>query len=354
MDGNWRKRGGNIMKKFLGFAAVVLLALGVWYGWKHFTKTRKHSVSFYAMDTPVTLTAYGPRGREALSRAHARVKQIESELSVTDPRSDIGQLNAAGGAPVQVSEDTAALTSFALHMNALTDGAFDPTLYPVLRAWGFTTEKHRVPEADELAELLKLTGADRVRLSGRALRLDEGSMLDLGGIGKGFAGDEALASIAAAGVESALINLGGNVQTLGLRPDGEKWRIGIKSPGGGLIGVLRIAAEAVVTSGGYERFFTGPDGRIYWHILDPLTGAPARSGVISATAVGPKGRICDAMSTAYFVMGAEKAAAYWKEHGGPGFILLSEDGKLWISEDLNARFTVDPAYAEAEVTVVRR
>ena len=118
--------------------------------------------------------------------------------------------------------------------------------------------------------------------------------------------------------------------------------------------MLRTAAEAVVTSGGYERFFTGPDGQIYWHILDPRTGAPARSGVISATAVGPEGRICDAMSTAYFVMGAEKTAAFWKEHGSPGFVLLAEDGELWVSENLNARFAVDPAYADAKVTVVRR
>ncbi|MCI6261005.1 MAG: FAD:protein FMN transferase [Pyramidobacter sp.] len=342
------------MKKVLSFAAVALLALGGWYGWNQFAKTRKHSVSFYAMDTPVTLTAYGSRAEEALDRARSRIKQIESELSVTDPRSDVGRLNAAGGAPVEVGEDTAALTAFALRVNALTDGAFDPTLYPALRAWGFTTEERRVPEAAELAELLKLAGAERVHLFGRTLRLDEGSMLDLGAVGKGFAGDEALAAMAAAGVESALVNLGGNVQTLGLRPDGQRWRIGIKSPDGGLIGVLRVEAEAVVTSGGYERFFTGPDGRIYWHILDPRTGAPARSGVISATAVGPEGKVCDAMSTAFFVMGAEKTAAFWKEHGSPGFVLLTENGELWISEDLAARFEADPAYAGAKVTVVRR
>ena len=342
------------MKKIIRFAAAVLMALGAWYGWDRFVKTRKYSVSFYAMDTPVTLTAYGPRGEEALARARARVKQIESELSVADPRSDVGRLNATGGAPVEVGEDAAALTAFALRMNALTDGAFDPTLYPVLRAWGFTTEERRVPEAAELAELLKLAGADRVHLLGQTLRLDKNSMLDLGAVGKGFAGDEALAVMAAAGATSALVNLGGNVQTLGLRPDGRRWRIGIKSPDGGLIGVLRAEAGAVVTSGGYERFFTGPDGRIYWHILDPSTGAPARSGVISATAVGPEGKVCDALSTAFFVMGAEKTAAFWRERGGPGFVLLTESGELWISEDLSARFTVDPAYAGAKVTVVRR
>ena len=342
------------MKRILSFAAVALLALGGWIGWNQFAKTRKHSVSFYAMDTPITLTAYGPRGKRALSLARARVRQIESELSVTDPCSDVGRLNAAGGAPVPVGEDTTTLTAFALRMNTLTGGAFDPTLYPVLRAWGFTTEERRVPSDGELAKLLRFAGAEHVHLDGRMLRLDEGSMLDLGAVGKGFAGDEALAVMAAAGVESALVNLGGNVQTLGLRPDGQRWRIGVKSPDGGLIGVLRTAAEAVVTSGGYERFFTGPDGQIYWHILDPRTGAPARSGVSSATAVGPEGRICDAMSTAYFVMGAEKTAAFWKEHGSPGFVLLAEDGELWVSENLNARFAVDPAYADAKVTVVRR
>lgn len=343
------------MKKTLYFSATALLALCICYGWNRFAATRTYSVSFYAMDTQVTLVAYGPHGKEALKRARLRVKQIERELSVTDSQSDIGRLNAAvSAAPVQVSKDTAALTAFALHMNELTDGAFDPTLYPVLRAWGFTTKKHRIPTAGELTRLLQLTGIERVHISGQKLRLDKGSMLDLGAVGKGFASDELLAAMIPTGITSALVNLGGNVQTLGLRPNGERWRIGIKSPNGGLLGVLSAKAEAVVTSGGYERFFTGSDGQIYWHILDPLTGAPARSGVISATVAGPEGKVCDALSTAFFVMGTEKTAAFWKERGGPGFILLTESGELWISEDLSARFSVDPAYAQAKITVVQR
>ncbi len=342
------------MKKFYPVIAAALLAAGLCFGWSRWRASRRESVSFFAMDTPVTLTAYGPRAKAGLDAARARIKEIERELSVTDPESAVARLNAAGGEALDVGADAAALTAFVLRVSGETGGALDPTLYPILRAWGFTTEERRVPPRSEIDELRKFTGADKVHQSGNSLRLEPGTMIDFGAVGKGFAGDEAAAALRKAGVVSAVANLGGNVQTLGARPGGEPWRIGVRAPqGGGLLGVLETDESAVVTSGGYERFFTGPDGVLYWHILDPATGCPARSGVISATVMGASGAMCDALSTAFFVMGPEKATAYWRAREGIEFILLTDDG-IWISEGTEKRFSIDPEFRDAKVTVVRR
>ncbi|MGI6074997.1 MAG: FAD:protein FMN transferase [Pyramidobacter sp.] len=340
-------------KKFFLCAILVAVAALVWTSWRR-AQNRRCSLSFYAMDTAMTLTAYGPRAEEGLKAAQKRIKELESELSVTDPHSDVGRLNASGGAPTEIGCDAAHLLSFSLKLCADTGGALDLTLYPLLRRWGFTTGTYRVLPRDEIEELLKLTGPEKIRLSGATAQLASGAMIDFGAIAKGLAGSEAAATLRRCGVTAAVANLGGNVQTLGLLPGGGSWRIGIRAPEGGLLGVLQVEEAAVVTSGGYERFFVGPDGKKYWHILDPTTGEPARSGVVSATVTGPSGELCDGLSTAFFVMGAEKAAQYWKDHPGTDFILLTDSGEIWLTEGVEKRFVLDSAYADAPVRKVLR
>ncbi len=341
------------MKKLYPAAAILFLIVAVWFGWKNYSASHQEVVTFYAMDTPMTITAYGPKAKAGISAARARIKEIERELSVTDPESVVARLNAAGGKNFEVTDDVASLTDFALKMNAETDGAFDPTLYPILRAWGFTTDERRVPSSAEIDELKKLTGADKIFTDGKTVRLAKGSMVDFGALGKGLAADEAAKSLRGAGVTSAVLNLGGDVRTVGSRTGGP-WRIGVRAPGGGLLGVLETGEAAIVTSGGYERFFKGPDGQIYWHILDPATGCPARSGVVSSTVAGESGTMCDALSTAFFVMGADKTADYWRAHEGFEFILLTDEGEIFLSDGAAKKFSVDSEFKDAKVTVIRR
>ena len=212
--------------------------------------------SLFAMNTYMTFTAYGENSEAALESAKQKIQELESLWSVTDEDSEIYQANHSSGQSVEVSVDTAALVSFALKMAGKTEGALEPTLYPVLRAWGFTTEQKQVPSQEELDQLLLLVDYSQISLQGDRITVPEGVELDLGAVGKGYAADLATEVLREQGIESALLSLGGNIQAVGSRPDGTDWRIGIRAPWETEnLGVLQVRDAAVVTSGGYENYF---------------------------------------------------------------------------------------------------
>lgn len=314
-------------------------------------KPREYSSDFFAMDTFMTVTAYGDGAEDGVKSAARRIAELERLLSVTDENSEIYALNRGG--TTDVSPETAALIEFALKAAESTGGALDPTVYPVLRAWGFTTGEHRVPSAEELSALLDNVGYERVSIDGVSVTLGEGMMLDLGAVAKGCAGDETERILRENGVTSALINLGGNVQLIGSKPGGGDWRLGLKDPlGEGNIGVLSVSDCAVVTSGSYERCFTAADGTVYGHIIDPASGYPADNGLLSATVVAEDGKLCDALSTALFVMGADRAAEYWRENKSFDAILITDNAEVLITEGIADRFKLDGAHGELAVRVI--
>lgn len=172
-------------------------------------------------------------------------------------------------------------------------------------------------------------------------------------MGKGYAGELAAELLREAGVSSALLDLGGNIQAVGTRPDGTKWRIGLRNPyGEGTIGTLEIADCAVITSGNYERYFEGDDGQVYGHILNPDTGYPADSGLASVTVVTPEGKRGDALSTALFVMGEEGAKTYWQEHPDFDMILITEDGRILITEGIAENFSLAASFSGMEIQTI--
>ena len=313
-----------------------------------------YQTQFMAMDTIMTLTLYGGDAQSAAALGVQRVQELEALLSVTAEGSEIHRVNCAGGQPVELSEDTRKLLEDALALCAATDGALDVTMYPVVRAWGFTTGEYRVPDSAELSALLGHVDYTSVSLEGSALTLPAGMELDLGAVAKGYAGEQLMELFAGAGVTSAFVELGGNVQALGAKPDGSPWRVAVQSPdGGGYAGVLEITDKAVVTSGGYQRCFE-QDGETYWHIMDPATGCPARSGAVSVTIVTDRGVEADGLSTALFVMGRERAAAYWKEHPGFDFILIGEDGSVTVTQGLETSFSLLGSWAGSPLEIIRR
>lgn len=306
-----------------------------------------------AMDTLMKLTLYGENAQAAAEPAKERIQELEGLLSTTDENSEIYAANHSGGAPVALSGDTAALLDRALQLCRRTDGALDVTIYPVVRAWGFTTGGSRVPDRAELDGLLERVDYARVSLSGSTLTLPEGMELDLGAVAKGYTGDVLMDLLEEAGVTSAIVELGGNVQALGARPDGSPWRVAVQAPEGGYAGALEIADKAVITSGGYQRYFE-QDGVTYCHIIDPATGRPARTGLASVTVVADRGVRGDGLSTALFVMGRERAEAYWREHPGFDFILLGEDGTAAITEGLEDCFSLCGAWEDRPLEIIRK
>lgn len=312
--------------------------------------------TFFAMDTVMALRLYQGGGEALLDAAEGRVRELESLLSVTDEASEVYALNHSGEA--RLSPDTAQVLAGALALCARTGGALDISVYPVLRAWGFTTGEYSVPDGETLAALLPLVDYTRVGADSAApgqgrvrVCLPEGMELDLGSVAKGYTGDQLARLLADGGVASATLDLGGNIQTIGARPDGSPWRIGIRNPDGeGNLGIVEVVDEAVVTSGGYERYFE-EGGVRYWHILDPQTGTPARSGLASVTVVGGSGRVCDGLSTALFVMGLDGALEHWRQNRDFEAVFVLEDGSVTITQGLEGRFTL--SQKERTLTVAR-
>lgn len=294
--------------------------------------------TFFAMDTVMTLRLYQGGDEALLDAAQDRVAELEGLLSVTDENSEVYALNRDGAA-AGLSPDTADLLRTALEMCGRTGGALDISTYPVLRAWGFTTGEYAVPSGEDISALLPLVDYTRVGLDGDAAFLPPGMEIDLGSVAKGYTGDQLSRLLRENGVASALLDLGGNIQAVGAKPDGSPWRVAIRDPeGGGTVGVVSVTDQAVITSGGYERYFE-QDGMRYWHILDPKTGKPARSGLASVTVVGDSGVLCDGLSTALFVMGLDRALDHWRQYQDFEAVFVSEDGSVTITAGLEGRFT---------------
>ena len=290
---------------------------------------------FFAMDTFMTVEAYGTRAQAALSACEEETRRIETLLSVTSESGDIYRVNCAEGRQAQIGAETAAILNAALACSRETDGAFDPTVYPIVRCWGFYDAEKRVPDEREIASLLPLVGWENVEMQGDIVTLPAGGGIDLGGVAKGYAADRLASVLTENGVKSALLSLGGNVYALGRKPDGRPWRVGVQDPfdAGAVIGAVEVADLAVVTSGSYQRYFT-QDGTLYHHILDPATGYPADSGLASVTVVCENAARADALSTALFVMGLERASAYWRASGDSfAAIFVSKDGTVTYTEN---------------------
>ncbi len=282
------------------------------------------------MDTVMSLTAYGPNADAALDEAVAEVNRLDRLFSVGNAQSEVSRLNAEGR--LALSEDTAQVLERAVALWADTGGLFDPTVYPLVTLWGFPTGGYRVPTDAEIQGLLPLVDGGAVSVTGTEATLAPGQAIDLGGIAKGYTSARLAELLAQHGVTSALINLGHNIQTVGAQPDGTPWRVAIQDPveDGGWAAVVEVKDEAVITSGGYERFFE-ENGERYIHILDPRTGRPAQSDLLSVTVISPDGTLADGLSTALYIMGSEEAAHWWSDHSEDFQMVLVTDRHTLIA-----------------------
>ena len=315
-------------------------------------KETEASKDLFAMDTYMTLTAYGEHAQEAVDKAAERVEALDALLSTGNENSEIYQLNQNGEATL--SEEGGYLVERALELYKKTEGAFDIAIYPVMQAWGFPTQDYHVPDDDTLKEKLALAEASKVNYDKDTRKIffdQDGMEIDLGGIAKGYTSSQIMQIYQDCGVTSGLVNLGGNVQALGCKTDGSKWRVAIRSPDDTeeYLGILEIEDQAVITSGGYERYFE-EDGVTYHHIIDPAIGYPADSGLISVTIVSDDGTLADGLSTSLFIMGEEKAAQFWRENSDEfEAIMETSDGELYVTEGIADSLTTD-----MDVTVIEK
>lgn len=305
--------------KYIVAAFALVIALGALW-----IQPKKATEADFLLDTYISVTAYGSGARQAAEKAIARVRELDRLLSAFYPDSDVSKINSAGAdVPVAVSDECFGLIERAMELSEKTGGAFDFTIKPVMDLWGFGGENRRVPEDKERKDALELVDWSAVRLdksTKTVTLLKEGMAIDLGGIAKGYCADAAADVLRQEGIQNAYLDFGGNVVTMGGMPlglvDRIKYRagtrpfvVGIQDPGGARGDVLETCTVeqercAIVTSGGYERYFE-ENGVRYHHILDPHTGRQPDNGIASVTVIGPSSETADALATALFVTGPE-------------------------------------------------
>ncbi len=278
--------------------------------------SKKVEKTVFSMDTHITMTAYGENAEKALTLAENEIRRIDKKYGISGISDTLSHKD----------EETEKLLSDADLIRKNTDGAFDIRVGAIMKAWGFhsdefTEKNYKVPDQSEIDEAL--------------LKLEQGTDIDLGGIAKGYCADKVTEILKTNGVSSAVLSLGGNVAVLGENPDGKPWKVGIQNPfGEGVYATISVVDTSVVTSGDYVRFFE-KNGKKYHHIIDAKTGYPADNDLTSVTVIGKSSTYGDAMSTALFVMGKDKAIEYWKKDKSFQMILIDKSGKIYYTKGLD-------------------
>lgn len=305
----------------------------------------KYDCEFFAMDTVMTINAYGSKSESAVKAAQNEISRLDRLLSVQSENSEIFKLNQSK--EMTVSEDTLTLITRSKEIYTLTDGAFDITCEPLTREWGFYSGlENKVPSQQAIENALKGVGAAHIKIKDSTITLDENTSLDLGGIAKGYASQKAAEILKENGVNSALMSLGGNIRAVGSKPDGENWSVALTDPDDNSksIGTLKISDKAVVTSGGYQRYFE-ENGQIYHHIIDTKTGYPADSGLKSVTVVSDDDTLADALSTSLFVMGFEKSGKFYSENSSLfGAVFITDKGEIYVTDNLKDSFMSEQGF----------
>ncbi len=347
----------------------------------------------FAMTTVMNLKAYGEDAGAALDEAEEKIRSLDSLLSTGTKGSEVWQINHDGGGTL--SDDTAALTDMSLQLYQETNGAFDFTIYPIMKLWGFTeffgesedetesgtegapgreasaqteaesqteagadvlsSSEHlisHVPTKAEIEALLPLVDSSKVTYDPetKKLSLPSGVQIDFGGVAKGYTSQKVMDIYQKHHLTGGLADLGGNIQVTGSKPDGSPWRVGIEDPAdtSALLGILTLSEDStVITSGGYERYLVDQDGKRYPHIIDPSTGYPVENDLSSVSIICKDGALADGLSTSLCVMGKEKAISFWKAHNDQfDMVLFDTDQTITISDGLKDSFISDRYHIE--------
>ncbi|HYF84307.1 MAG TPA: FAD:protein FMN transferase [Clostridia bacterium] len=301
----------------------------------------------YMLGTVIDITIYDKSDTTILDKAFARIAEIESKMTINNAEtSEIIALNNASGVnEVKLSPDTFLVVEKGKQYSERSDGKFDITVGPIVKLWNIGTESAAVPDKDELAEAVKLIDYNKLILNKENLtaKLETPNMkVDLGAIAKGYTADEVARVLKENGVEHAIINLGGNVMTVGGNPNGNPWKIGIQdpfNPRGDFLGIVPITNWTVVTSGTYERFFE-ENGKKYHHILDTTTGYPTDNNLYSVSIITDKSIDGDGLSTTTLLIGLEEGIKLIESLENTEAIFVTSDKKVYVTSGLKKDFII--------------
>lgn len=291
-----------------------------------------------ALDTVISIQIYDSKDESLIEHCQTMCKEYEAKFSRTIETSEVSQINAAGGAPVEVSKDTITLIKKGIYYGKMSDGAFDITIGTVSSLWDFKSENPTPPSDDAVAEALTHVNYRKIQINGNTVTLlDPAAKLDLGAIAKGYIADRIKDYLKEEGVRHALINLGGNVLAIGNKLDGSDFNIGIQKPfdaDGEPITSVRLNNQSVVTSGTYQRCFE-KDGTLYHHILSTSTGKPCNNGLNSVTIITDSSLTADALSTTCFLLGSEKGMKLVNQLDNVDAVFIDTNNEITYSRNFD-------------------
>lgn len=344
-----------VLSVVLVFAAVVGIFLT---GCDNKAKTEAvaepYEKEIFALDTFINLRIYGENAESAAELANTKIIDFEKKLSVTDPESEVSRINSSGGVS-SIDADMLNIIRTAQAVSVLTDGALDISVYPVVKLWGFTEDNKKVPEQAAIDEALQKVDYTKIIIDedSQTVKINPNMQIDLGAVAKGYISEQIKNRMKEQGIESAVLSFGGNIQTIGTK-NGALWKIGVKYPfTEESFAILSEEETAVVTSATDQRYFE-EDGKMYHHIIDPKSGYPVDNEAYSVTVVCESGAKADALSTALFVMGADRAKELYRITDDFDFIILDKNDNVYVSEGLKDSFTLTDAYNYLNVEFVKK
>lgn len=317
------------------------------------TQEKVYRESRIAMDTITTITVVSPsrkKAEEAIEAGFTEIKRLEQILNYFSPDSEITAINNLSGiSPVKVSRETIEIIKMSLEIADATGGIFNPTIGPVIKLWKFSRQDKAdtIPSEEAIMDALRMVDYKRVRVDEKRSEIFlelKGMEIDLGGIAKGYVADRAIDVIKKMNIKAGLVAIAGDIKGFGLRPDQRPWNVGIQDPRpvddktDGVFATLYLENRAISTSGDYQRFFI-KDGKRYHHIIDPRTGYPAESSVISVSVIADNGFIADGITTAMFIFPPHKAKAFLESLGVEG-VIVDNQKRLYITKGLKGKIEI--------------
>lgn len=319
--------------KYIGFFMALSLLFS---GCASQNETEEKVYNDTLFDTVIQVKIYDNVDDQILEECEKLCKKYDLLFSKTNDESDVSKINQAGGNPVTVSDETVALLKKGIEYGNLSEGAFDITINSISSLWDFHSDSHKLPSEEEINENLPSVNYKNITIDGNQVSLsDEHASIDLGGIAKGYIADKLAEYLKENDVKHAIINLGGNILTIGSKPDGSDYNIGIKDPSnpdGTPITSVKASDKSVVTTGIYERYFE-KDGTIYHHILDSKTGYPCNNSLASVTIITDSSADADALSTTCYLLGLEKGMELIQSLDNTDAIFITKENKIYDTRD---------------------